>query len=984
MAKERSRSTVVNNQKSPERSKAPAETPSFQTEPESQNFAELVKDTAPLTPRKILALQHTVGNQTVMRVISRHKKPTPGNVIARQPASKPIAPFIIQRDYASLSTTQKAQVDARFNVDKDNIYKEKAEEFEIKLGTKLAKEAEPNTVANEMLQKTKRIVDAWAKATGQTGLFGGTKDSVYEKEFAWAGGDAYYGAFEMTAKAIKKVFEDETQPLRKKLKIVYNAVRNGNLSKYLKLAAADMKTDAKQKYVEYKVFKGQQEISDGKGGKTKVDVLEDARIKKGFAKDSGLEDIFNSNSKKKLNKIDQINQAEGVVSGKVVVGKGFSNVLGWKKLTSDANADREGFQNWNKDISGKLTGKKPISQQRTLKIGEVDDLTSSEIRQMMKMQGKSVPFLTKSSKRTFKQNKATEQLPWEQGGEFYKIKPGSKLETDARQIEARLVAGISGSTDLMMHAARRLGMKDKLFEMRLAMLGWMLQNRDHSFYEIMMAADSYGTPFKKVDGQPGLEYEDPDNFKPITIDRLKGLLMEGTRPVFPKDYWGINYKNLLADTWLKDSGLAVRDEAELTELIDAGIPRQYIESLHPSVLLGLKDLKQKVDSTAFKAGSVSGAAVTNKSLITGLEQHQTLVWYRTNVHAGRANMFLAALLTARHGKDLPGLSDDYKMLSATATMLTAQADKMKSAQNVKQLTSPGSLKAVPHVKADTYWQVDNAKSRIKMNSIKMDKVIGSIKKTDQELLKTQILSRLGDIDLETRNLPAAEFLEAFATPTELATALPEAMKLKLLKNTTLAQNLLGLNDKELGAIFKYTTAQYMPQITALNSLSTASYTKEQAEDQRNVNWGTPLGTLQYNLPALQGITSGLEKLPVYTGGDVYRGQDSTGNNGNKRMHERPAKDREEFLAKSSYKVGAVQSFNYPLSSSANLQASYIKKAECDIAFVISGIKSGKEIGLLSNSPEEEEILFPPGSRFVITKTNPNGPDNKVYIYMTEI
>lgn len=967
------------------------------TETDGNALEQVIPGVVVLNPANILSLQRIVGNRTVSRMIAQVKqsRKNAGPQPARQIARKPTTANLIQRDYAALTDTQKAQVDAKYESEKGQ-YKEKAEEFEDNLGVMLSKQPEPNAVANEMLQKTKKLVDAWASATGQTGFFGGTKDAVYEKEFAFAGGDSYYGAFEMTAKNIKKVFDNESQPLRKKLKIVYNAVRNNNMAKYLKLAAADMKADAKQNFIQYKTFLGTRKKVDDKnnpvldinGLQEQEDVYQNNNMSRGFAKKSGLDNVFKANSNKKLDEIDTVNQKEGMS-----FGKGWSSALNWHKDTAEAGKDREGFQNWEdlNDGSGKKR-RQSFSKQRTLKVNEIDDLTSAEIRHAMKQRGKlQMPYdkYFTSNKQNFKQTMAKEQMPWEQGAAFYKIKPGSNLEQQASQIEARLLAGVSGSTDLMMHAATYLGMEDKLFEMRLAMLGWMLPNRDHSFYEIMRAADSYGTPFKKTDGDPGKEYEEPENFKPITMDRFKNLLKRDGKSVFPRDYFGVNLKNWLADNWLLQSGVAVRSDAELADLISAGVPRQYIEKQTPQAIQALKNLKARVDKVVFKSGNGEDVVPYNQQQIASLEQDPVMTSlgqaYR---NANYPKMMLAAMIKTKHGTSVAGISQDYIMLADTATMLTAQVDKNKTGKNVKEVEDPKKLKTPTHLKESTYWQVGNAKARVEQNSIKKDIIVSSIKKEDRETLKGEIIIRLADsADEETKKLPADEIINAYATDEELMKYLPKEMKDKLEKQGKRAKDLLSLSDKELGSIFKYTTAQYMPQITALNSLSTASYTKEQAEDQRNVNWGTPIGTLQYNLPALKGITSGLEKLPAYAGGDVYRGLDSTGGKGddnNKRLHKRTVQERTNYLGQSPYKVGAVQSFNYPLSSSANLQASYIKKDECDIAFVISGVKSGKDIALLSNSPEEDEILFPPGSRFVITKTNPDGPDGKVYIYMTEI
>ena len=97
------------------------------------------------------------------------------------------------------------------------------------------------------------------------------------------------------------------------------------------------------------------------------------------------------------------------------------------------------------------------------------------------------------------------------------VLPGSETRRIADKFKARLDAGISGSTDLMMHAGVHLGLtsEDEKKQLRLALVAWMLSNRDHSFYEIMTAASGYGVKFNIDDQHPGAEYEDPDNFYPL-------------------------------------------------------------------------------------------------------------------------------------------------------------------------------------------------------------------------------------------------------------------------------------------------------------------------------------------------------------------------------------------------------------------------------------------------------------------------------------
>ena len=132
------------------------------------------------------------------------------------------------------AAVQRSMRSARAAAESDAIYAQKAEEFEIGMGPVIAADSSANDGANLMLDAVKKIVDAYAQHTGKT------KSETSRRSSAWAGGDKYYGAFLMTGESIKKVFDDHSQPLRKKLKIVYNAVRNNNVGKWLEVAVQEM------------------------------------------------------------------------------------------------------------------------------------------------------------------------------------------------------------------------------------------------------------------------------------------------------------------------------------------------------------------------------------------------------------------------------------------------------------------------------------------------------------------------------------------------------------------------------------------------------------------------------------------------------------------------------------------------------------------------------------------------------------------------
>src|SRR5262245_38147147 len=133
--------------------------------------------------------------------------------------------------YKELNPTGKKRVDAQA----EKTFAEKAEQFEAKLGPTLFAAQPVKEVVGKMVSRVASIVDAYADHIGKQ------RTQIYTEEFAFKEGEKYFGAFVATADNVRKVLhESETQPLRMQLKLVYNAVRNNNLAKWLKLASEDL------------------------------------------------------------------------------------------------------------------------------------------------------------------------------------------------------------------------------------------------------------------------------------------------------------------------------------------------------------------------------------------------------------------------------------------------------------------------------------------------------------------------------------------------------------------------------------------------------------------------------------------------------------------------------------------------------------------------------------------------------------------------
>jgi hypothetical protein len=533
----------------------------------------------------------------------------------------------VRRRYLDLDEMGKARVDAKA----DAVYAEKAGEFELKMAPVIMKNAEANVPVDLMLARVKQIVDAWATSTGRDQLL------TYEREFGWAGGDGYYGAFAMTGANIKAVFDDAAnQPMRSKLKIVYNAVRNNNLQKWLKLAAVELDRKAKKKTPrDWQIKSATTSVTGTKDGRPSIisGRAEEETVKKGFAAASGLEGLLSPGHVTTLAGLAETEKLsddspwpwQSQTKRDVFGHDRFSKALNFSDANTKANKERT--PGANRGLA--------LTEQRTLTVGEVPDLTGPEIEQHYANVKKPKPDPTEQS--TFKSAPA-EKLSWSQGGEYFDINLGSDSSKLAAEIRARLEAGISGSTDLMLHASQYLGFDaDGLKKLRLALAGWMMANRDHSFYEIYRAAEAYGVPFVTDKADPGQEYEDADNLYPMQRAEFVGLLTDG----FPKHFLSTAYKDQLSD----QLG-AAKTKKDFTDALDAqGIDPGALAAMDERAVTELNTLAEKIAATRLPGNQNAG--LLNQA-VRQFRLMPAFIYLGNTLGADAATKLLNALLNKHH------------------------------------------------------------------------------------------------------------------------------------------------------------------------------------------------------------------------------------------------------------------------------------------------------------------------------------------------
>ena len=438
------------------------------------------------------------------------------------------APVVQRKNVDEMSPINRYRV----AVKSEHIYTQKTREFEFALGPKLSLTKEANDIANLLLERLRKVVDAWADAIGSS------TSSTYRQEFQFKEASIYYGSFQMTAKNIRHVFESNDEPLRKKLNLVYYAVRNNNLAKYLEVAALEVKeaVDAK---AAGRPKKGVDILMELEGSPN-----ERQTVKPGFAAASGLEETW-KDVKKTTRTDDRAKTVLGIAQKRKLEeqrplfgAKHRSNVFASGEVVEKGRLDKRYNQ---------VVGLSPVDQE-TLKREDMPDMTSAEIRHMYELQGKRVPMWTSRFDKQSYLAKQDKRIDWVQGREAIAVLPRSTTDNLAMPFLAHLDAGISGSTDLMMGAGKQLGLnKDDLKKLRLALVGWMLSNRDHSFFEIMIAAEHFGPEFHRDPKRIGKEYQIPDNFYPLSEDTVAGFEKLLPEKQFPGYFLSLDYRNKLVD-----------------------------------------------------------------------------------------------------------------------------------------------------------------------------------------------------------------------------------------------------------------------------------------------------------------------------------------------------------------------------------------------------------------------------------------------------
>ena len=1015
----------------------------------------------------------------------------PPGLARGQRAALPVA----QCAYASLNAFNQARVDA----DSARVYADKAGQFEELLGARLSEAAEPMVVVNALLDKVKQVVNAWADHTGQAKL------QVYGQEFKFDGGDQYFGAFMLSGAAIKKVFDSrdtfgKAQPARKKLKVVYNAVRNNNLAKWLKVASDELAE--RQAALAGARVQAPITVVRTQGAFNALiplvgHVVED--ITPGFAAQSGLAVALANSGRHAEVQQASVNDKEWVpfVGGParrvhVSAPNKFSAISrGTPAEVAPVDvANRDRLYNQNEGVD--------YAQQNTVRNRDLPNLTADEIRLLrLRQTGVDPGHINRGAKRAFKAN-ADDKLSWEQGRDAIAVLLNSPVDQAAALSGARLEAGVSGSTGMMFAAAKNLGLGSPLMlqRLRLAMLGWMLPNHDHSFYEIMRAAEIQGVPFDTDPLRPGWQYESPQNYLPVAVAALQSLLSEHQ---FPRWFLGGAHKDVLSGR------LTAQSPAGLNFALRwCGLPDAVVNALDDRAKSEALLMAEDIRSASFQPTGVGGppqqaaALAANRLLARQLRERSSYRWLSAH-HPTHAELWFT-LMMARAGNPL---SDDMAALrradpatlpvlganpaahrlwlvgaGVPAPLLVLLADHFladlvllgamaahapfTAGAPINAPANQGHLQALLAAPAwarlaglgnqipfalivgrlighahggvleASYHDLLSLNPRTagwiargvpdslarniggRPNSDAIFNALDTVTAEVNRLMLLPPLGRLANLQLFITNSAALQTqfnLDFGARRFDLVVAaiadragmdLSASPHLKALASAAAAQNLsLAINPLSFGQAGFQVAGLTMAEDTLkanLGNLATLVGTPWHnlmtPVELASINAYSRLGgmgswqaalsgldtsggfrnQLKWLAPQMQAAVSGLRKLPV-AAGPVYSGarQDLVG---------QPA------AALAQYPVGMVWPQDNFLSTAKSVASSFIPNLTYGVAYEITRVRSGRDIQMISTHPHEEEVLFPPGARFIVVEVTDRsalpGGYGKVWVRMVEL
>lgn len=552
------------------------------------------------------------------------------------------------------------------------------------------------------------------------------------------------------------------------------------------------------------------------------------------------------------------------------------------------------------------------------------------------------------------------------GRQFYVVPPDvRKREQDDLR---RVVAGISGSTDMYFHIAKHLKMPDgERKQLRLASLGQMLVNRDHSYHEIMHEAKTQGELADYVDDLP-IGYT---QLAPLGVNEI---LTTAGMTEFPGDAQIREVSSPMDKASTIETAAAPGKKSksypavlELMKAYEANPNKAKLQAVVAGITKWLKD--KKPGSMSFKS---------TKTKYNDRAQHLEKVLKKAKYMLSMYDSF-SAQNGAERGRraqrarntddgsgdfldrmgDLEGdhdnwYSPDFRAQTSDMALdtqhiaIAGDEDNLGYKDNINTDLKKDTATSVGEVR----WELEalnNGDGRnvpdIEPTPGPMGFRIGRLKhprqqKKDDAQDGARAKSNLAKNPEDFQNLDSSD-IQA------LAPNAPLGGMLKRFEGQPVPQELEALN--------AYTQAGFYEM---MNHVLNQRARKDFMATKEGQDWWAGVPDQLKKLISL--AVSGLRKMKPYTG-TAYRG-DNMVRGISAVLKMKKAQRQAEWESK----VPKVKTFNQFVSTSKRPYSSYAVKKGTYTATHITNIKSGIDVSALGGKLEEREVLFAPGTRFKVT------------------
>ncbi|MBB5789815.1 DUF4157 domain-containing protein [Jiangella mangrovi] len=602
-----------------------------------------------------------------------------------------------------------------------------------------------------------------------------------------------------------------------------------------------------------------------------------------------------------------------------------------------------------------------LAAQEARTIGESDfvgiQLSLAELTSIAGGDGKAKTAATKKNlvwdqlsedeqRRLMVQEYANVALPtYTPGFAVYRIGAEAAEAKEAGKRQTSLVGGLSGSTDMYLHLARYFGAgKAELELVRLAALGEMLPRRDHSFYEVVVAARGYG--LTDIDPKAGpAAYGAISPIAAQTVEAGVGMALPGA---YQQHATSKENRGVLHDD-LKDTQAQVANYAKQLKAAGGAVPADLAERWHDYYRsTGYRwSHDAKIQSSLKTINAALGIGHGTGGLLTTKRQRSAALQILRTVqlHSGNPARVIS------EAQRTPGYDVLYSELGPLPAnqVVAAYVEQYVGStgmilQSVKLAADVTAAERDP-AKLPSPDEIDRAGAQRYQTTI-WPEAKDTIHRLAQQA-ESKFAAALNALDPAAQDYVAKKRALEEKWHRQAATGAVETWK----RVQAQIEAIEGLTPVERYAIYFYTQGAFYNE---LNSALTGD--RKLTKKQRAV--------------ALAAST-GLRKLPVYRG-PVYRAQRSGG-----RL--RAAGVTKETLAKAAetWPVGRVIEHADFLSTfaAAHQPLDFMQTDQgkaYDLRVTIRTVKTGRWTLLLSaaeaiadgENPEHEgEVTFPPGSRF---------------------